>query len=410
MGDHDDALRTRLRPRAVEDVDAIGIGERVLCHTTEHSVASVLDGEEEIVELVARFVDEKVRPVVRDLEHANTYPTDLIEQMKALGVYGLAIPDPYGASGVSTACYALCTEELARGWMSLAGAFGGHSVVSKLLLRFGTEEQRQRFLPRIARGELAFAIGMSEPDSGSDLASVRTRAEKVAGGYKVNGTKIWTSNAHLSDYAIALFRTKVVPDKKHEGLSQFLVDLKSEGIGIRPIIDLAGGHHFNEVHFQNVFVPDDMLVGKDGDGWKQVTTELALERSGPERYLSCVRLFIELIREVGAEPGERAAVVIGRLTAHMATLRQMSLSVAGMLQAGQNPNLEAAVVKDVGTSFEQEIPEVVHALLGIEPRLGSGSEFERVFGYLVEHAPSFSLRGGTREVLRGIIARGLGLR
>ena len=202
----------------------------------------------------------------------------------------------------------------------------------------------------------------------------------------------------------------MVPDKKHEGLSQFLVDLKSEGISIRPIIDLAGGHHFNEVHFQNCFVPDDMLVGKDGDGWKQVTTELAFERSGPERYLSSIRLIIELIREVGREPSERAAVVIGRLTAHLATLRQMSLSVAMMLQAGENPNLEAAVVKDLGTTFEQEIPEVVHALLGIEPRLGSGTQFERTFGYLVEHAPSFSLRGGTREVLRGIIARGLGLR
>jgi len=279
-----------------------------------------------------------------------------------------------------------------------------------LLLRFGTEAQRERFLPRIAKGELAFAIGMSEPDSGSDLASIRTRAEHVEGGYRVNGTKIWTSNAHISDYAISLFRTKVVPDKKHEGLSQFLVDLKSPGIRIRPIIDLAGGHHFNEVHFENAFVPDDMLVGKEGEGWRQVSTELAFERSGPERYLSSIRLIMELIREAGREPGERAAVVIGRLTAHLITLRQMSLSVAGMLQAGQNPNLEAAVVKDVGTSFEQEIPETVHALLGVEPRLGSGSQFERTLGYLVQHAPSFSLRGGTREVLRGIIARGLGLR
>jgi len=279
-----------------------------------------------------------------------------------------------------------------------------------LLLRFGTEEQRQRFLPRIARGELAFAIGMSEPDSGSDLASVRTRAEKVAGGYKVNGTKIWTSNAHLSDFAIALFRTTVVPDKKHEGLSQFLVDLKSPGISIRPIYDLAGGHHFNEVHFQDCLVPDDMLVGKDGEGWKQVTTELGFERSGPERYLSSLQLVIELIREVGKEPPERAAALIGHFTAHLVTLRQMSLSIATMLQAGQNPNLEAAVMKDIGTTFEQEIPEAVHALTGAEPRIGSGTEFEKTLGYLIQHAPSFSLRGGTREVLRGIIARGLGLR
>jgi len=338
------------------------------------------------------------------------FDREFSRQLGARGWIGMTWPKKYGGHERTALERYVVLEEC----LSAGAPVSAHWVADRqsgpLLLRFGTEEQRQRFLPRIARGELAFAIGMSEPDSGSDLASIRTRAEHVEGGYRVNGTKIWTSNAHISDYAIALFRTKVVPDKKHEGLSQFLVDLKSEGISIRPIIDLAGGHHFNEVHFQNCFVPDDMLVGKEGDGWKQVTTELAFERSGPERYLSSIRLIIELIREVGREPDERAAVVIGRLTAHLVTLRQMSLSIAGMLQAGQNPNLEAAVVKDVGTCFEQEIPEVVHALLGVEPRLGSGSQFERTFGYLVEHAPSFSLRGGTREVLRGIIARGLGLR
>jgi alkylation response protein AidB-like acyl-CoA dehydrogenase len=157
-------------------------------------------------------------------------------------------------------------------------------------------------------------------------------------------------------------------------------------------------------------VPEDLRVGGEGDGWKQVTTELAFERSGPERYLSSIALLIELIRHVGKEPDERGLVLVGRLTAHLATLRQMSLSVAGMLQAGQNPNLEAALVKDVGTTFEQEIPEAVHALLDLEPTATSGSDLQQVLGYLVQRAPSFSLRGGTREVLRGIIARGLGLR
>ena len=335
------------------------------------------------------------------------FDREFSRQLGARGWIGMMWPKKYGGHERTALERYVVLEEC----LSAGAPVSAHWVADRqsgpLLLRFGTEEQRQRFLPRIARGELAFAIGMSEP---SDLASIRTRAEHVEGGYRVNGTKIWTSNAHISDYAIALFRTKVVPDKKHEGLSQFLVDLKSPGIRIRPIIDLAGGHHFNEVHFENAFVPDDMLVGKEGEGWRQVSTELAFERSGPERYLSSIRLIMELIREAGREPGERAAVVIGRLTAHLITLRQMSLSVAGMLQAGQNPNLEAAVVKDVGTSFEQEIPETVHALLGVEPRLGSGSQFERTLGYLVQHAPSFSLRGGTREILRGIIARGLGLR
>jgi alkylation response protein AidB-like acyl-CoA dehydrogenase len=326
------------------------------------------------------------------------------------GWIGMTWPKKYGGHERSALERYVVMEEMLAAGAPVSAHWVADRQSGPLLLRFGTEEQRQRFLPRIAKGEFAFAIGMSEPDSGSDLASIRTRALKVPGGYKVNGTKIWTSNAHISDYAIALFRTQVVPDKKHEGLTQFLVDLESPGIAIRPIIDLSGAHHFNEVHFQDVLVPDDMRVGEEGNGWRQVSTELAFERSGPERYLSSIQLLIETIREVGKEPGERAAVVIGRLVAHLATLRQMSLSVSGMLQAGQNPNLEAAVVKDVGTCFEQEIPETVHALMGIEPRLTSGSQFERTLGFLVEHAPSFSLRGGTREILRGIIARGLGLR
>ncbi|HEV8441192.1 MAG TPA: acyl-CoA dehydrogenase family protein [Methylomirabilota bacterium] len=361
-------------------------------------------------------VREFLRDTLRDrASHARArswggFDREFSRKVGARGWIGLTWPKQYGGHERSALERYVMLEEMLAAGAPVSAHWIADRQSGPLLLRFGTEAQRQRFLPRIARGELAFAIGMSEPDSGSDLASIRTRAEKVSGGYTVNGTKVWTSNAHLADYMIALFRTRVVPDKKHEGLSQFLVDTRSPGINIRPIVDLSGAHHFNEVVFQDVFVPDDMRVGEEGAGWRQVTTELAFERSGPERYLSSIQLLIETIREVGKEPGERAAVTIGRLVAHLATLRQMSLAVAGMLQAGQNPNLEAAVVKDVGTSFEQEIPEAIHALMGIEPRLDSGTPFERTLGFLMEHAPSFSLRGGTREVLRGIIARGLGLR
>ena len=179
---------------------------------------------------------------------------------------------------------------------------------------------------------------------------------------------------------------------------------------MRPIRDLAGNDHFCEVTFTDAVIPEDSLIGAEGGGWAQVMAELAYERSGPERYLSCHPLLTELIREVSKDPGERAAATVGRLVAHLATLRQMSLSVALMLQAGENPNLEAAVVKDVGTTFEQEVPEVVHALLGVEPTIDTGSDLQQVLGFLMQRAPSFSLRGGTREILRGIIARGLGLR
>ena len=329
----------------------------------------------------------------------------------AHGWIGMTWPKKYGGhERTAFERYVVLEEMLAAG-----APVGAHWIADRqsgpLLLRLGTEAQREKILPGIVRGELAFAIGMSEPDSGSDLASIRTRATKVEGGYLVNGTKVWTSNAHLSDYLIALFRTQVVPDKKHEGLTQFLVDLRATtGITIRPIIDLAGKHHFNEVNFTDAFVPDDARVGNEGEGWKQVTAELGYERSGPERYLSSIALIRELVREVGQRPDDRGAEAVGRMVASLATLRQMSTSVAGMLQAGENTYLEAAAVKDVGTTFEQSVPELTHALLDTEPTIDSGSDLQQVLGYITQTAPSFSLRGGTREILRGIIARGLGLR
>ena len=338
------------------------------------------------------------------------FDREFSKKMGARGWIGMRWPKKYGGHERSAFERYVVLEEMLAAGAPTAAHWIADRQSGPLMLRFGTEEQRQSLLPRIARGELAFAIGMSEPDSGSDLASIRTRAERVSGGYRVTGTKVWTSNAHLSDYMIALFRTQVVPDKKHAGLTQFLVDCKSPGITINPIVDLTGQHHFNMVVFDDVFVPDDMRVGEEGNGWSQVTAELANERSGPERYLSSIALLIELIREIGKEPSEREAAVIGRLVAHLTTLRQMSISVAGLLEAGENPNLEAAVVKDVGTVFEQEIPEVVHGLLGIEPTVKHGTNLQRVLGTVMQKAPSFSLRGGTREVLRGIIARGLGLR
>ena len=331
-------------------------------------------------------------------------------KMGARGWIGMTWPRRYGGHERSALERYVVLEEMLAAGAPVSAHWVADRQSGPLLLRFGTEDQRQRFLPAIARGELAFAIGMSEPDSGSDLASIRTRAERAPGGYRVNGTKVWTSNAHRSDHMIALFRTHHDPAKKHEGLTQFLVDPKSPGITINPIYDLRGSHHFNMVVFEDALVPEDMRVGEEGAGWKQVTAELAFERSGPERYLSSLALLVELIREVGGDPGERAAATVGRLVAHLATLRQMSLSVAGMLEAGQNPNLEAALVKDLGTTFEQEIPEAVHALLGVEPTIDTGSALQQTLGYLTQNAPSFSLRGGTREILRGIIARGLGLR
>lgn len=343
------------------------------------------------------------------------------------GWIGMIWPKKYGGhERTSFERYVMLEEMLAAG-----APVGAHWVADRqsgpLLLRFGTEEQRQRFLPDICKGKLSFCIGMSEPDSGSDLASIRTRAQKTDGGWLVNGTKLWTSGAHVCNYMIGLFRTQIDPPNRHAGMSQFLVDLKGDGITVRTIKDLAGGEHFCEVVFQDAFVPDDMLVGEEGNGWNQVMAELGNERSGPERYLSCYPLLQELVREArNIEDNKdipefmekhrqtdsyRHAVTIGRQVAHLATLRNMSISVAGMLEAGENPSLEASVVKDVGGVFEQALPGVAQSLLAIEPRNDAeATQYQRVLAYLMQNAPSFSLRGGTREILRGIIARGLGLR
>ncbi len=339
------------------------------------------------------------------------FDREFSKRVGARGWIGMTWPKKFGGGERTFLERYVVMEEMLAAGAPVSVHWVADRQSGPLLIRFGTDEQRERILPGIIKGELAFAIGMSEPDSGSDLASVRTRATKVDGGYLVNGTKVWTSNAHLSDYLIALFRTQVVPDKKHEGLTQFLVDLRTvKGMTIRPIIDLAGHHHFNEVNFTDAFVPDNARVGNEGDGWEQVTAELGFERSGPERYLSSIALVKELVAEVSRRPDDRGAEAVGRMVASMATLRTMSLSVSGMLQAGQNPYIEAAAVKDVGTTFEQSVPELAHALLDVEPTLDTGSDLEQVLGYITQVAPSFSLRGGTREVLRGILARGLGLR
>lgn len=363
-------------------------------------------------EIRAFLADELAErtPVAR-AESWNGVDPDFSRKLGRKGWLGLTWPKRYGGHERSTLeRYVLLEEMLAAG-----APIGAHWIADRQsgpsILRYGTEAQRQAILHRIAAGECFFCIGMSEPDTGSDLASVRTRAVKVDGGWRVDGTKLWTTVAHLCHYMILFCRTGPVdPEARHAGTSQFLVDLSLPGIEIRPIRNMTGEHHFNEVVFRDALLPDDALLGREGDGWNQVTGELAYERSGPERFLSSFTLLVELVRVLGREPAPAAAAAIGRLGAHLVTLRRMSRSVAGMLQAGRDPALEAAVVKDLGALVEQEIPAIARDLVAAGAPDRSLRDFERVLAYTTLHAPSFSLRGGTREILRGIIARGLGLR
>jgi alkylation response protein AidB-like acyl-CoA dehydrogenase len=331
-------------------------------------------------------------------------------RMAQQGWIGMTFPRQYGGHGRSALERYVVLEEMLAAGAPVSAHWIADRQSGPSILRFGTEEQKQNFLPRIARGECFFCIGMSEPDSGSDLASVRTRATPVAGGFRVNGTKVWTSHAHEVHTMILFCRTSGAPEDRHGGTSQLLVDLKSPGITIRPIYALTGQHHFNEVVFQDCFVPETAVLGRVDDGWKQVTSELAYERSGPERFLSSFTLLVELLRAIGPDPSERAAIAVGRLVAHTVALRRLSRSVAGMLQAGENPALQAALVKDLGALVEQEIPEIARQLIATDPPSPETERFAAVLHHTMMNAPSFSLRGGTREILRGIIARGLGLR
>jgi alkylation response protein AidB-like acyl-CoA dehydrogenase len=340
----------------------------------------------------------------------STFDPEFSKRAAKAGFIGMTWPKRYGGGEYSNLQRFVVTEE-----MLAAGAPGGaHWIADRQsgpqILKHGSERARQLILPKIAAGECYFGIGMSEPDSGSDLAAARTKADKVEGGWVINGTKIWTSNAHRVHYLIVLARTEPPSENRHAGLSQFIVDTGSEGIEIRPIMNLSGGHEFNEVFFKSCFVPDDMMIGKPGEGWTRVTGELAFERAGPDRFMSDIRLLVELVDKIGREPNERQAIEIGRLASHFATLRRMSSSIAGLLERGESPATEAALVKDVGTAFEREVPEMVRKLLPIEASLDDDDEYSQAMAHVLLHAPSFTIRGGTPEILRGMIARGLGLR
>lgn len=340
------------------------------------------------------------------------FDAEFTRALAAKGWVGLTLPQAYGGGGRSHFARFVLIEELLAAGAPVAAHWIAERQSAPLILRYGTEAQKQRIVPAVCRGEAFFCIGMSEPNSGSDLASVRSRAEKVGGGWKLSGTKIWTTYGHKADFMIALVRTSGTPEDRSAGLSQMLIDMRAPGVTARPIRDLAGDEHFSEVHFDEVVLPEDALLGREGAGWEQVNAELAFERSGPERIYSSTVLvdaWLDHVRGRGnVTDAER--VLAGRLLAELSALRNMSLSVTAMLAAGKSPVVEASVVKDLGTAFEQQIPALIADHLAGEPEGSVPGHLLAALEYVAGMCPTFSLRGGTREILRGIIARGLGLR
>jgi alkylation response protein AidB-like acyl-CoA dehydrogenase len=333
------------------------------------------------------------------------------KKIGAQGWLGMSFPKKYGGHERTALERYIVTEELLASGAPVAAHWIADRQSGSQLLRFGTEEQKHLIIPKITSGECYFAIGMSEPDSGSDLASVKTKATKTNEGWNLEGRKIWSTGAHLSNYMIVLARTSpALKDNRHEGLSQFLVDLSLPNISINGIEDMTGQKHFNETLFDNVILKKDALLGEEGKGWSQVVGELALERSGPERFLSHFILldaFIGEFRNIILKSGSN---LIGKIIAELQTLRRMSFSVASMLQNGQSPETQAAFVKELGNKFEKMMVESLRELSNIIPLHQWPSLLQDLFEDATLRLPSNSLRGGTTEIMKGIIARQLGLR
>ena len=351
---------------------------------------------------VRSFLRERLADFAGESGGTRGFDPAFSREMGRRGWIGSQWPRVYGGREAGPNSRFIILEEMLAARAPMLAHLVGERQSGPLLLRYGTEAQRLKFLPRIAAGESYFCIGMSEPEAGSDLAAIRMKAVPVAGGYKLNGTKIWTSLAHLCDYIIVLCRTAAMTSDRHAGMSQLIVDLHSAGVSITPIPNLAGEHEFNQVFFDDVFVPDEGVIGTVGGGWRQALSELTNERGGPDRYLSSFAALQTVVTKLGPEPNEREATVIGRLVAHLFTLRQLGKSVADRQGEGGDPALQAALVKELGASYEQETIEALRQLVPLD---GSGDN--AVLEEAVKRAPAYSIRGGTREILLQVIAASL---
>ena len=341
------------------------------------------------------------------------YDAAFSRKVAARGWIGMTWPRQYGGHERTSLERYVVTEELLAAGAPVRAHWLADRQFGPLLLAAGSEDQKRTYLPRIAAGECYVCVGMSEPDAGSDLASIRTKATQVDGGWRVTGRKVWTSYAHKAHLMNLFARTTAFDERnRHAGVTQFIVDLDWPGITISPIINLANDHDFNEVLFDDVFVPDDRVIGAVGNGWQQVSGELAHERAGSERWLNAYGVLVHLLDSAGVAPERGAAEKIGRLVTHLWTLHRMSFSLAGLLNQGITPAVEAALVKDLGNQFDQDIPEAARQVLQEEDRarLPEEDRFNEMLDRALLYAPSYPIRGGTREILRGIIARGLGLR
>jgi alkylation response protein AidB-like acyl-CoA dehydrogenase len=367
-------------------------------------------------EEVRAFLREALPPdAARDDGWIVGFSREFSRALGARGWIGYTWPKRYGGQEGSYLERLILTEELLRAGAPVGAHWLADRQIGPALLAYGSEAQREELLPRIARGELFFSIGMSEPNAGSDLASLRTRAVEDGDLFILDGHKIWTTNAHEAEYCYLVARTDPQAPK-HKGISEFLVDMRSPGITVRPIIDMVGEHHFNEIFFEGVRIHRRWLVGEKNRGWYQIASQLDYERSGIERLLSNWRILKD-VRQYAKESGAAADPLwrdrLASIETRLAIGRWLIYRVAWLLDRRIVPNKESALTKAYATELEQEIAEVAGQLLGPHAALLPGSPAARLGGRVARalaFAPSYTIMGGTSAILRNIIAlRGLGL-
>ena len=370
--------------------------------------------EQAIVEVVRDFVNREVKPVVRELEHNNTYPENLIEKMKVLGIFGLAIPEPWGDARVSTACYALVTEELSRGWMSLAGAMGGHTVVAKLILDYGTQEQKDTYLPPMATGELRATMALTEPSGGSDLQAIRTTAARVGDEYVINGSKTWITNARRAGLIALLCKTDRLTSPAHKGISILLVE-KGPGFTLSRDLPKLGykGVESCEIALDDFHVPASSLLGqREGEGFAQMMRGLEIGRiQVASRALGVGRAALEDALRYAQERETFGKPIwkhqsIGNYLADMATkliaARQLVLYASRRFDAGERADMEAGMAKVFASETAMQI-----ALDAIRIHGGYGYSTEFDVERYFRDAPLMIVGEGTNEIQRNLIARQL---
>jgi alkylation response protein AidB-like acyl-CoA dehydrogenase len=354
------------------------------------------DLRNEVRELITQWRAESGGEPVNDA-WMRSFDPEFSRRLADGHLIGISWPKDVGGGGQSYRVRLAVAEELLRAGAPVNAHWLGERQVGPAIFRTGSQQLQDELLPGMLKGEIVFCVCMSEPEAGSDLAAVRTTAQDVEGGWLLNGTKIWTTNAHRATHAYILARTD--PNApKHAGLSEFIVDMDAPGISVSRILDMSGGHHFNEVSFQDVFVPTGRLLGEVGCGWRQVTEQLSFERSGPERVLSSYPLLGALIDSIDhADAGIEAE--LGELTSRLAFLRHLCRHITEALDHGAAPVQEAATLKYLGTQFERDVLDVAR-------RAGTpAAELQDSYDQALMASPAFTIRGGALEVLLGLIAK-----